>query len=157
IVVFGTDERVVGVPLVEHCARLRAGFTELEHVNAVLEIAIGDGDDEIATVFGHRRRRHAGGMALHLVYESIALLRLAELVEADSGPARVIAISVGARRIETVVNARPISRPRHARELRAADAAIDILSVARAAEVPDLPVRAAVGDGVRDDFAVRAR
>src|SRR5882757_9839761 len=96
-------------------------------------------------------------MVRYRVDETIALLRIADLVEIHGGPARIVTSPIGQSRIAAVVDARAVTRPGDAPELCKAQRIGGIHAVLYLAESPDLPIGSAVRERVRDHVALGAR
>src|ERR1700686_640172 len=96
------------------------------------------------SVFSHSSRRHPRGMIRYRIDETIALLRLTELVEVHRGPARIVTFPVGKSGVAAVVDARAVTRPGDAPELREAQRIGDIHPVPHLTESPDLLIGSAV-------------
>src|SRR5258708_37713401 len=96
------------------------------------------------SIFSHSGRRHPRGMVRYRVDETIALLRVTELVEVHGGPARIVTFPIGQSGIAAVVDARAVARPGDAPEFRETQRIGDIHPVPHLTESPDLPVGSAV-------------
>src|SRR5580704_3227594 len=91
------------------------------------------------------------------VHESIRLLRVAELVKVHSGARSIVTLSIGKSRIPAVVDTRAVAGPGHSPELRKSQRVRRVSAIRYPAESPDLPIGAAIGNGVGDHVPFRAR
>ena len=163
LVVLRAQERVKRIPGREQRQGRGVRPPQILHEHGVRIVAIEQADDEVAAVLGDLRRGHARRMIRDPVDELVGGLRLVQLVKVHLGAARIVAalrlfhFLPGLQRITAVVHARAVARPGHRPELaelehhRQIDAARDI------AEVPDVPVRAAVRERVGQPLAIGAR
>ena len=129
---------------------------QVAQVDRVAFEAVGDVQDQPATVLGRRGIRIVTRVLGDCVDERVVRLRLAEHMPVDADLLLVVALAVRAFRISRVIEGARVREPGHARELGVADKVRQVAASLDFAQVPGVPVRSAVRDGISHVAPVRA-